>query len=158
MSETTSAPRVDQASRIILATPKAIYQAMLDAEALTSWRPPAGMTARFERFDARLGGGYRMVLTYPEDQRGRGKSADDADIVEGRFAELDPFERIVEDVRFESDDAAFAGVMRITTQLSPVTDGTKVTIRCENVPPGISPEDHQLGMASTLRNLAFFIE
>lgn len=158
MSNTTSAERVDQASRIILATPKAIYQAMLDAEALASWRPPAGMTARFERFDARLGGGYRMVLTYPEAQRGQGKTRDDVDVVEGRFVELDPFERIVEEVRFESDDPAFAGVMRVATQLTAVADGTKVTIRCENVPPGISPEDHQDGMASTLRNLANFIE
>jgi uncharacterized protein YndB with AHSA1/START domain len=158
MSSTMSEPRVDQTSRIILATPKAIYLAMVDAEAIASWRPPHGMTMQFERFDGRVGGGYRVTLIYPEDQRGQGKTRDDADVADVRFVELDPFERIVEDVRFESDDPGFAGVMRITTLLTPVADGTKVTFRCENVPPGISPEDHQEGMASTLKKLANFIE
>lgn len=158
MSSPTSEPRVDQASRIILATQKAIYLAMTDAEAIASWRPPHGMTMQFERFDPRVGGGYRVTLLYPEDQRGQGKTRDDADVAEVRFIALDPFERLVEDVTFESDDAAFAGVMRITTLLAPVTDGTKVTYRCENVPPGISPEDHQEGMASTLKKLANFVE
>ena len=48
--------------------------------------------------------------------------------------------------------------MRVTTTLTPVADGTRVTILCANVPPGISADDHQAGMASTLRNLAAFIE
>lgn len=158
MSSTMPEPRVDQASRTILATPKAIYLAMVDAESIASWRPPHGMTMQFERFDPRVGGGYRVALIYPEDQRGQGKTRDDADVAEVRFIELDPFERIVEDVIFESKDPAFAGVMRITTLLASVADGTKVTFRCENVPSGISPEDHEDGMASTLKKLANFIE
>lgn len=158
MSSTMPEPRVDQASRTILATPKAIYLAMVDAESIASWRPPHGMTMQFERFDPGVGGGYRVALIYPEDQRGQGKTRDDADVAEVRFIELDPFERIVEDVIFESKDPAFAGVMRITTLLASVADGTKVTFRCENVPSGISPEDHQDGMASTLKKLANFIE
>ncbi|MFZ5792942.1 MAG: SRPBCC domain-containing protein, partial [Pseudomonadota bacterium] len=76
----------------------------------------------------------------------------------GRFVELLPYERIVEDVVFASDDPAFAGTMRVTTTLTPVADGTRVTIACANVPAGIGPDDHQAGMASTLRNLAGFIE
>ena len=75
-----------------------------------------------------------------------------------KLTELLPYERIVEDVVFASDDPAFAGTMRVTTTLTPVADGTRVTILCANVPPGISADDHQAGMASTLRNLAAFIE
>jgi len=33
-----------------------------------------------------------------------------------------------------------------------------VTVRCEDVPAGIRPEDHQAGLASTLNNLAEFVE
>lgn len=79
-------------------------------------------------------------------------------MVEGRFVELVPDERVVETVEFVSDDPAFAATMKITTTLMPVSGGTEVTIRCENVPSGIRPDDHQVGMASTLKNLAAFIE
>ncbi|MGV3481509.1 MAG: SRPBCC domain-containing protein, partial [Sphingobium sp.] len=81
-----------------------------------------------------------------------------ADIVDGRFAELVPSQRIVELVDFQSDDPAFAGTMKITTSLTPVPGGTEVAITCENVPGGISPKDHQAGMNSTLANLAAYIE
>lgn len=156
-----SAPtgRSDTASRTILASPRAIFRAFLDAESVGSWRPPRGMTARIEHFDPRIGGGYRMAFVYadPEDA-GRGKSSPGEDRFEGRFVELLPDERIVEEVRFQSDDPAFAGTMRITTTLTPTAGGTKVSFTCENVPPGITAQDHQTGMASTLKNLAVFIE
>lgn len=99
-----------------------------------------------------------MAFIYSETDHGRGKSTADADIFEGRFVELVPDELIVEEVRFESGNAAFAGTMRVTTTFLQVTGGTKVTIRAENVPPGISAADHRAGMASTLKNLANFIE
>lgn len=159
MTLPTSLGRTDTASRIIVAKPRAIFRAFLDAESVTSWRPPHGMTARIEAFDPRIGGGYRMAFIYADPgQHGRGKASADEDVVEGRFVELLPDERIVEDVRFVSDDPAFAGTMRITTAISPTPGGTKVGFTCENVPPGISAEDHQTGMASTLKNLAAFIE
>ncbi len=48
--------------------------------------------------------------------------------------------------------------MTITTTLTPVAGGTEVGIACENVPEGITAADHQVGMASTLANLAAFVE
>jgi uncharacterized protein YndB with AHSA1/START domain len=155
---TEPAERIDTVSRIIRATPDTIYRALLDPDALLAWRPPAGMTGRFDAFDAREGGRYRMTLTYDEGGQGHGKSSDDGDTVQGRFAELVPDTRVVELVEFESDDPAFAGTMRITTSLTPVSGGTDVSILCEQVPYGISPEDHRAGMASTLVNLADYIE
>jgi len=59
-------PRTDQASLVVDASPERVYAAFVDPDALTSWLPPHGMTARFERFDLRPGGSYRMVLTYWE--------------------------------------------------------------------------------------------
>lgn len=150
--------RIDAASRVIHATPAAIYRALLDPEALAAWRPPAGMTGRFDMFDGREGGRYRMTLTYEDAGQGHGKSSDDEDTVQGRFAELVPDTRVVELVEFESDDPAFAGTMRITTSLKPVSGGTEVSMVCEQVPYGISAEDHQIGLASTLANLAAHVE
>ncbi|QNO27264.1 SRPBCC domain-containing protein [Sphingopyxis sp. OPL5] len=151
--------RIDTASRTILAAQRAIFRAMTDAESVASWRPPKGMHARIESFDPRTGGGYRMAFIYEDPAPDVvGKSSAREDWFTGRFVELLPYDRIVEDVMFVSDDPAFAGTMRVTTTLTPVADGTRVTIACENVPPGIGAEDHQAGMASTLRNLAAFIE
>ncbi len=132
---------------------------MTDAESVASWRPPKGMSARIEAFDPRPGGTYRMAFIYDDPVPGVvGKTSAREDMFTGRFAELVPYELIVEEVAFQSDDPAFAGMMRVTTTLAEVADGTRVTIACENVSLGISAEDHQTGMASTLRNLVTFIE
>lgn len=37
-----------------------VFAALTDAEARIVWLPPAGMSATFDWFDARPGGGYRM--------------------------------------------------------------------------------------------------
>lgn len=158
MAKSVSQTRLDQASRTILATPKAIYQAMTNAEALVNWRPPQDMTGHFDAFDPRPDGCYRMTLFYADNRQGAGKSAPDRDIVNGRFVEMLPFERIVEEVQFETGNAAFFGTMRVTTTLAPVAGGTKVSIMCEDVPVGIKAEEHAAGIASTLKNLALFVE
>jgi len=116
------------------------------------------MTAKIFRFDPRPGGGYRMAFVYDGAEVSQGKSSANADIFEGRFVELIPDEKIVEAVTFETEDPAFGGTMTITTRLTPVRDGTKVTFTAENVPAGISEADHKAGMESTLKNLANLLE
>jgi len=145
------------ASRTILATPRAIFRAHIDPDVLANWRAPQGMRARLDEFSARPGGGYRMELTY-EDGAGQGKSTADSDIVRVRFVELIPDEQIVEAAEFESADPANAGTMTITTTLAPVKGGTKVTVTANDVPAGISEDDHRRGMESSLRNLALLLE
>ena len=46
----------------------------------------------------------------------------------------------------------------MTWSLSPTAGGTKVSIIAENVPTGISKEDHDVGLRSTLENLGKFVE
>lgn len=151
--------RVDSASRVIHASPAAIYRAHMDPQALISWLPPEGMKGRVERFEPRVGGTYRMVLTYDEPSTSaQGKTTDNSDCVEGRFVELIPDRLIAQLVTFDSDDAAFAGEMKITWTFMPVAEGTRVDVRCENVPSGIRPEDHAAGLSSSLENLARFCE
>lgn len=151
--------RTDTASRIIHASPQTIYRALPDPDAIVKWRPPVGMRGHVYAFDAREGGTFRMSFSFTDaNHEVRGKTSDDADVFEGRFVELVPDERVVELVEFVSDDPAFAGAMKITTSLKAAPDGTEVTIRCDNVPEGITPEDHAAGMTSTLSNLAAFTE
>ena len=149
--------RTDAASRVIRASPQKIYAANLDPKSVAEWRPPQGMKAEVYAFDAREGGGYRMAFVY-EDVLVRGKTTEHADVFEGSFIALVPNKRIVERVEFQSDNPAFAGAMTITTTLIAVMGGTEVSVVCSNVPEGISAEDHQVGMASTLANLAAFVE
>lgn len=149
--------RTDSASRIIDASPQSIYRAFIDPDALTSWLPPKGMTGQMHAFDARPGGCYRMTLTY-QDTEHAGKTSENSDTVEGKFVELVPNERIVQEVDFQSDDAAFAGTMTMTWSIAAVPGGSEVTILCENVPEGIRKEDHDAGLKSTLENLAAFVE
>lgn len=124
-----------------------------------AWLPPAGMRGRMHEFDPRPGGRYQMSLVYESpDRAAPGKTTEDADVVEGRFVELVPSERVVQGVTFDSDDPAFAGVMTMHWILTPAGDGTDVSVRAEDVPVGIRKEDHDAGLRSSLENLAAFVE
>jgi uncharacterized protein YndB with AHSA1/START domain len=151
-------PRSDAASRVIAAPPADVYAALVDREALTAWLPPDGMTARFERFDPRPGGSYRVVLSYTDASRNHGKATTDADIVDASYVDIVPGVRVVQAVEFASDDPVFGGTMSMTWEVTAVDGGTRVDITADNVPDGISAEDHAVGLASSLANLADYVE
>jgi uncharacterized protein YndB with AHSA1/START domain len=88
-----------------------------------AWLPPGGMTGRFERFDARPGGSYRMMLTYSDASGAPGKATAESDIVEARFVDIVPGEPVVQAVDFVSDDPAYAGTMTMTWEVTAVEAG-----------------------------------
>lgn len=144
-------------SRVIAAPRPHVFAAFADPAALARWLPPAGMTATLASFDARPGGGYLMTLIYGDPRRhGQGKTTADSDSVEVRFAAFSP-ERIVQQVAFRSDDAAFDGLMTMTWTFDETPAGTEVAVTVEDAPPGISDADHAAGIASSLDNLARFL-
>lgn len=151
-------PRTDRGSRVIAAPPERVYAAFVDPDALVAWLPPDGMSGRFERLDVRPGGSYRMVLTHDDASGAPGKATADSDIVEGRFLDVVPGERVVQAVDFVADDPAYAGTMTMTWAVTAVDGGTLVEIRADDVPDGISAEDHAAGLASSLANLAAYLE
>ena len=151
-------PRTDSASRVIAAPLTQVFAALVDRDALLAWLPPEGMTARFERFDPRPGGSYRLILTYLDPSGAPGKGTADADIVEARYIDVVPDARVVQAVDFVSDDPAFAGTMTMTWEVSAIAEGTMVAITAEDVPDGISAQDHATGLASSLANLAEYVE
>jgi uncharacterized protein YndB with AHSA1/START domain len=116
------------------------------------------MSGRFERFDMREGGSYRLVLTYGDASDAPGKTSADEDASEVRIAQIVPDERIVQDIDFESDDPAFRGTMRMEWSLHGVDEGTIVEIVARNVPDGVRARDHAAGLTSSLANLSAYLE
>jgi len=150
--------RIDTARLRIDAAPDRVFTALIDPTAWESWLPPEGMTGRIEHFDARPGGTYRMVLSYDDPSDAPGKTTEAEDLVEGRFVEITEGVRVVQEVQFASDDPTFAGIMRMTWEVEPAGSGTLARFTAENVPSGISAEDHIEGLTSSLRNLAAFVD
>lgn len=91
------------------------------------------MSGRFERFDARRGGCYRLVLTYVDASSAPGKTTADADVIEARFVDIVPGVRVAQAVAFVSDAPADASTM--TWEATEVEDGTRVDVRADDVPP-----------------------
>jgi uncharacterized protein YndB with AHSA1/START domain len=58
--------RTDSAVRVIAPGRTGVFAALTDPKAVAVWLPPDGMTGRFEHFDARPGGSYRLVPTYAD--------------------------------------------------------------------------------------------
>jgi uncharacterized protein YndB with AHSA1/START domain len=151
-------PRTDVASRIIDTSTESAFAALVDPDALLQWLPPSGMRGRFEHFDPRPGGGYTLVLTYDDPSGSPGKSTENTDVVEARFVEIEPGVRVVQAIDFQTDDPAFGGTMTMIWEVLPVENGARVEIRAENVPDGVSAEDHAVGLASSLDNLAAYLK
>src|SRR5688500_13311816 len=150
--------RTDTASKAIAAPPDRVYAALVDPEALLAWLPPSGMSGTFEHFDLRPGGSFRLVLTYADASTGAGKATADSDIVDARFVDIVPGVRVVQAVDFVSDDPTHAGTMTMTWEVTAVDAETRVDIRADDVPAGISAKDHAAGLASSLANLATYLE
>src|SRR5690606_34911939 len=91
-------------------------------------------------------------------QPGQGKSTSDSDEVEVRLTKLEDGRQIEQEVAFEREDPAFAGVMRLIWTFQSKEHGTLVTVEAHDVPEGIRPEDHEAGLNSSLENLSRFVE
>ena len=111
-----------------------------------------------KRFDMRSGGGYRLVLTYDDAADAPGKTSADSDVAEVGISQIDPDERVVQEIEFETDDPALQGTMLIEWRLRSVDEGTVVEIVARNVPEGIRARDHAEGITSSLANLSAYLE
>jgi len=134
-----------------------VYLALLDAEAVEQWMVPDQMTSHVHVFDGREGGAFRISLTYDRPTTS-GKTDPQTDSFHGRFVKLVPDEEVVQAVEFESDDPEMAGEMTITYLLADADGGTELIGIHENLPPGVSPEDNELGWRMSMDKLARLVE
>jgi uncharacterized protein YndB with AHSA1/START domain len=143
----------------VRATAAAAFRACTDPVALATWRVPDAMTGEVHEFDARVGGRYRMSLTYSTaDHEVAGKSSRHTDTFTGTFVELVPGERIVEVVEFETDDPTLTGPMTVTTTFVEHDGTTVVTVHHDHLPAGIRREDDELGTRQSLATLRTYLE
>ncbi|MDQ6616214.1 MAG: SRPBCC domain-containing protein [Actinomycetota bacterium] len=143
-------PRTDRASRVIAAPAAGVFSALVDRDALRAWLPPRG--------NPRPGGSYRLVLAYADPADARGKSSAGSDIIEVHYIDIIPNVQVIQTVDFVSDNPEFAGMMMMTWAVTAADGGTRVDITADDVPDGISADDHAIGLASSLENLASYVE
>lgn len=135
-----------------------MYQALLDPEAVGRWMVPDGMTSVVHDFDARVGGAFRISLTYDDPSRA-GKTNDATDTFEGRFVSLVPGREVTQLIEFDTDEPDIAGEMTITYSLSDAPEGgTNLVGLHENLPPGVDPEANEMGWTMSLGKLARLVE
>ena len=139
------------------APPARVYAALLDPDLIARWRVPDGMRSEIHEFDARVGGRFRVSLTYDAPDA-VGKSSAHTDTYHGHFEQLVPGQRVVECVEFETDDPQMHGEMRITTELVAEGTGTRLTAVHENLPAGIPPADNEAGWHDSLTKLAMLLQ
>src|SRR5690242_13080519 len=111
--------RTDRASLLLHCDRATVFAALVNPDALRIWLPPKGMRGRFDLFDLRDGGSYRLVLSYDDPAHAPGKSSVDSDVVDVRIVGVVDGERVLQEVQFESDDAAFQGTMQMDWMLEP---------------------------------------
>jgi uncharacterized protein YndB with AHSA1/START domain len=114
------------------------------------------MTGEVHELDPRVGGRIRMSLTY-DDPAIAGKSDGATDTYSGRYVELVPDERVVEEVEFESGDADLGGRITMTTTLGEAPDGsggTVVEIRMDGLPDAVPADQNELGTRMALDRLS----
>jgi uncharacterized protein YndB with AHSA1/START domain len=134
-----------------------VYRALLDADAVRQWMVPDGMTSEIHVFEPHEGGTFRISLTYALPTE-RGKTSAHTDTFHGRFVRLVPDTEVVQVVEFESDDPAMRGEMTITYSLADAQGGTDLVGSHENLPPGIEPEDNELGWSMSIDKLVRLVE
>jgi uncharacterized protein YndB with AHSA1/START domain len=104
-----------------------VYNALIDAGAIANWMVPTGMTSHVHAFEGRVGGSFRISLTYDAaNAPGKGKTSGHTDTYHGRFVKLVPNEQVVEVVEFETSDPALRGEMTITFSLVETAGGTEI--------------------------------
>jgi len=126
------------------ATPALVYAALLDPELIARWRVPDGMRSEVHEFEPRVGGRFRVSLTYDAPDA-VGKSSTHSDTYSGHFEELLQGHRIIECLEFETDDPRMQGGEGT---------GTRLTAVHENLPAGIAPADNEAGWHDSLTKLA----
>lgn len=130
--------------RTIKATPEAVYAAWLDPATITRFMAGgADQTVTEARTDPRVGGEFRIVMT------------SDKDIAhQGTYKDLVPHSLI----RFTWESPYSPADSEVTIRLSPVADGTEITLTQVRFLSEGARDGHQGGWTHILDRLAVTLE
>ncbi|MDZ4760222.1 MAG: SRPBCC family protein [Alphaproteobacteria bacterium] len=129
--------------RVIASSPKKVYRAFLEPDAVASWAPPFGFLCTVHELDATVGGAHRMSF--------RNFTTGGSHSFGGVYQELVAGERLVYTDKF--DDPNLPGEMKVTVTLKAVSVGTELTIEQEGIPDMIRLEACYLGWQDSLHKL-----
>ncbi len=141
-------PNTVRLHRVLRSSPKKVYRAFLEPDAMAKWLPPYGFTCKVDHMDARVGGTFKMSFTNFTNSQAHSFGGD--------YRELVPSETIRYTDRF--DDPNMPGEMETTISLKPVSLGTEITIVQTGIPEAIPVEMCYLGWQESLLQLATLVE
>jgi uncharacterized protein YndB with AHSA1/START domain len=134
--------------RVFTAPPEKVYRAFTDADALSSWMPPYGFTAKVHQLDVKVGGGYKMSFT--------NFTTGSTHSFGGEYIEITANEFLKYSDKF--DDPNLPGEMITTIWLKKVQCGTEVKVTQEGIPEMIPAEMCYLGWQESLEKLKKLVE
>tara|TARA_B100001540_G_scaffold283605_1_gene275276 strand:- start:257 stop:745 length:489 start_codon:yes stop_codon:yes gene_type:complete len=137
------------ASRIMFAPEEAVYAALTDPEQLAVWLAPQDAVARFESFDMRPGGTFRLAVTHHDDR---------VDIFTGRFVDIIWEQQIVHLLEYAPAGARMSGHMRVAWTVEDQAAGTCVRVGVRRVPSGMDRAELMKQLDAMLERLSFLVE
>jgi len=134
--------------RVLTAAPEKVFKAFADADALASWLPPYGFTAKVHQMDFKVGGLYKMSFT--------NFSTGNSHSFGGEYIEIIPNQLLKYTDRF--DDPNLPGEMITTIVIKKVSCGIEITATQEGIPDVIPAEMCYLGWQESLEKLKKLVE
>jgi len=134
--------------RVFTASPVKVFKAFADADALVSWLPPYGFTAKLHHMEFKVGGTYKMSFT--------NFSTGTSHAFGGQYVDIIDNEVIKYTDRF--NDPQLPGEMITTILLKKVSCGTEIIATQEGIPDAIPVEMCYLGWQESLDKLKKLVE
>ncbi|MGY0497843.1 SRPBCC domain-containing protein [Nocardia sp. FBN12] len=140
----------------------AVYQLLVDGDAVAAWMMPDGIAVEVHRFEPVEGGSFSITLTYddPTDtgQHDAGTVRQQHDAYFGTFRSLIADEQVVEVLEFVTEKPDMTGAQTVTFTLTDADGGTHLEVLHEGVPAGLGPVENEIGWQLALTKLVALAE
>jgi len=133
--------------RTLQAPREAVFRAFTDPAKVQQWYGPRGFTIEIEKFEARVGGPYRLCMIAPDQKR---------HWLRGEFLIIQPHERVSFTWVWEQGDIAGLESL-VSVRLDAKGDATELLLEHSRLPSESSAKAHEGGWASSFECLADFI-
>ncbi len=134
--------------RVFATSAEKVYRAFTNADALASWLPPYGYTAKVDHINVTVGGTYKMSFTNFTTEK--------TESFGGEYLEIKPNEFLKYKDKF--DDPNLPGEMIVTVWFKEVSCGVDIKITQDNIPEQIPSEMCYLGWQDSLDKLKKLVE
>lgn len=130
--------------RSLKARPERVFAALTEQAQVLRWFGPAGYSCAIERFDARPGGDYRIVM--------RAEEAGTHHTVTGTFLAVEPPTRLAYTWGWMTDGVR-GHETRVEIELTPAAGGTDLVLSHRGFESPIARDRHEQGWSGGLANL-----